>query len=97
MKLLTAAFRNYRFTPDGVVVPLNGPKVMPQVEEMLVVLEKALEHGKKPKASNGSNGNGASGNGSSARPKRTRFLKKVWAWDKYLPAISVTMKLRTPL
>ena len=64
VKLLTVAFKTYRFTPDGVVVALNGPKVMPQVEEMLNVLEKALEHGKKPKNGN----NGSRGNGSSARP-----------------------------
>ena len=65
VKILTAAFKNYRFTPDGVVVPLTGPKVMQQVEDMLTVLAKALEHGKKPK--NGNSGNGSSGNGSSAR------------------------------
>ena len=65
VKILTVAFKNYRFTPDGVVVPLTGPKVMQQVEDMLTVLAKALEHGKKPK--NGNSGNGSNGNGSSPR------------------------------
>lgn len=42
VKLLTYAFKNYRFTPDGVIVPLTGSKVMVQVEEMISVLERAL-------------------------------------------------------
>ncbi|HEV2472522.1 MAG TPA: hypothetical protein VGS41_07655, partial [Chthonomonadales bacterium] len=42
IKLLTFAFRGHRFTADGVVVPLKGPKVLPQVEEMMNVLERAL-------------------------------------------------------
>jgi transcription-repair coupling factor (superfamily II helicase) len=44
VKLLTYAFKGHRFTPDGVVVPMTGPKVMPQVEEMIAVIERALKH-----------------------------------------------------
>ena len=73
VKLLTFAFRGQRFTPDGVIVPLTGPKVMVQVEEMLNVLAQALEHGKKPASgsANGSNGSGSGGTGSSPRPVST--------------------------
>lgn len=42
IQLLTYAFKGHRFTPDGVTVPLSGPAVMPQVEEMLQTLEQAL-------------------------------------------------------
>jgi transcription-repair coupling factor (superfamily II helicase) len=57
VKLLTFSFKGHRFTPDGVVIPLTGPKVMAQVEEMVDVLERALEHGKNGKRStNGSAG-----------------------------------------
>ena len=64
VKLLTFAFRGQRFTPDGVIVPLTGPKVMVQVEEMLNVLAQALEHGKKPATGSGS----GSGTTNSPRP-----------------------------
>ncbi len=66
VKLLTHAFKGYRFTPDGVSIPLSGPKVMQQVEDMLNVLAKALEHGKTPSNGNGANGNGSSLSGHSA-------------------------------
>jgi transcription-repair coupling factor (superfamily II helicase) len=57
IKLLTFAFKNYRFTPDGVIVSLTGPKVLVQVEEMVATLEKALETGKSgKKPTNGGNG-----------------------------------------
>lgn len=57
VKLLTYAFKGHRFTPDGVVVPLTGPKVMAQVEEMVTTLEKALAHGKNGgKPTDNSNG-----------------------------------------
>jgi len=49
VKLLTFAFKNYRFTPDGVVVSLTGPNVLVQVEEMVATLGKALETGKSQK------------------------------------------------
>jgi transcription-repair coupling factor (superfamily II helicase) len=58
IKLLTFAFKNYRFLPDGVTVALTGPKVLVQVEEMVVTLEKALEMSKESKKS-GSGSNGA--------------------------------------
>ncbi len=47
VRLLTYAFKGGRFTSDGVVIPLNGVKVLPQIEEMMSVLEKALAAGKK--------------------------------------------------
>ena len=71
VKLLAHAFKNHRFTPDGVIVPLTGPKVMTQVEDMLNVLEKALEHGKKP-----ANGSSSGGNGSSAGPRPVSTPRK---------------------
>ncbi len=49
VQLLTAAFKNYRFTPDGVVIPLTGPKVLPQVEEMIATLEQAFAFGSPDK------------------------------------------------
>ncbi len=49
IKLLTFAFKGHRFTADGVIVPLTGPKVMAQVEEMVKVLEQALAEGKNGK------------------------------------------------
>jgi transcription-repair coupling factor (superfamily II helicase) len=42
VQLLTVAFKNYRFTPDGVQIALSGPKVLPQVEEMIATLEQAF-------------------------------------------------------
>ncbi|HZP80359.1 MAG TPA: transcription-repair coupling factor [Chthonomonadaceae bacterium] len=57
IRLLTYAFKGHRFTADGVVVPLSGPKVMAQVEEMVSVLEKALSMGKNGKGAR-SGGNG---------------------------------------
>ena len=47
VRLLTYAFKGGRFTSDGVVIPLSGVKVLPQIEEMMSVLEKALAAGKK--------------------------------------------------
>ena len=58
VRLLTFAFKGLKFTNDGVIVPLVGPKILPQVEEILSSLEKALASGKTKK--NG-NGNGSSG------------------------------------
>jgi len=49
IKLLTYAFKGHRFLPDGVTIPLTGPKIMPQVEEMVKVLEQALASAKKPR------------------------------------------------
>src|SRR5579884_571729 len=49
IKLLTYAFKGHRFLADGVTIPLSGPKVMPQVEEMVGVLERALASVKKPR------------------------------------------------
>lgn len=46
IKLLTYAFKNHRFTADSVVVPLSSPKILEEVEEMVKVLERALQHGK---------------------------------------------------
>jgi transcription-repair coupling factor (superfamily II helicase) len=73
VKLLTFAFKNYRFTPDGVMVPLTGPKVMPQVEEMVSVLEKALAYGKSGKEGrpHGRNGEGNGSGAVSSRPDPT--------------------------
>jgi transcription-repair coupling factor (superfamily II helicase) len=51
VKLLTHAFKGQRFTPDGVIVPIAGTKVLQQVEETIATLEQALAHGK-----NGGNG-----------------------------------------
>ena len=48
IRLLTFAFKNHRFTPDSVVVPLTSPKVLEEVEEMIDVVERALSHGKEP-------------------------------------------------
>ncbi len=47
IRLLTFAFKGGRFTPDGVVIPLISVNVLPQIEEMMSVLEKALAVGKK--------------------------------------------------
>lgn len=63
VKLLTFAFKGHKFTPDGVTVPLKGPKVMPQVEEMIGVLEQALAK-KKPGTSGERNGGKGAANGS---------------------------------
>ncbi len=63
VKLLTFAFKGHKFTPDGVTVPLTGPKVLPQVEEILSALEKALAAGKDKKGGNGN------GNAGSAKPR----------------------------
>ena len=49
VQLLTVAFKNYRFTPDGVQIALTGPKVLPQVEEMIATLEQAFAFGKPDK------------------------------------------------
>ena len=51
VRLLTFAFKGHKFTPDGVLVPLTGPKVMPQVEEIVAVLERALAQGKNGRKS----------------------------------------------
>ena len=45
VKLLTFAFKGHRFTPDGVIVPVAGTKVLQQVEDTLATLERALQHG----------------------------------------------------
>lgn len=42
VKLLTFAFKNHRFTPDGVIVPITGTRVIEQVEETLSVLDRAI-------------------------------------------------------
>ena len=46
IKLLTYAFKNHRFTADSVVVPLTSPNLLEEVEEMVKVIERALQHGK---------------------------------------------------
>jgi transcription-repair coupling factor (superfamily II helicase) len=46
IRLLMTAFKGHRFTPEGVVVPMKSAKVMPQIEETITVLEKALAYGK---------------------------------------------------
>ena len=61
IKLLTYSFKGHRFLADGVTVPLTSPKVMPQVEEIVAVLEKALAFGDK-KRRTGSGGNGGEQN-----------------------------------
>ena len=65
VKLLTFAFKGLRFTNDGVVVPVVGPKIMPQVEEILSSLEKALADGKEKKSGNG---NGSAGSAKTRTP-----------------------------
>ena len=50
VKLLTYAFKNHRFTPDGVVVPLKGANAAAQIEDVIGVLEKAIA-GESGKAS----------------------------------------------
>ncbi len=65
IKLLTFAFKGHKFTSDGVVIPLTGPKILAQVEDMVSTLEKALAHGKNS-GTNGSNGKSVQANGSSA-------------------------------
>jgi transcription-repair coupling factor (superfamily II helicase) len=50
IKLLGFAFKNHRFTPDSVVIPLASAKVLEEVEEMIEVIHKALNHGKEPVA-----------------------------------------------
>jgi transcription-repair coupling factor (superfamily II helicase) len=52
VKLLTYAFKGQRFTPDGVIIPVTGTKVLQQMEETLDVLERAIAHGRD--AANGS-------------------------------------------
>jgi len=47
IKLLTYVFKGLRFLPDGVSVPMASAKVLEQVEEMVRVLEEALEYGKE--------------------------------------------------
>jgi transcription-repair coupling factor (superfamily II helicase) len=60
VKLLTFAFKGHRFTPDGVVVPITGTKVLQQAEETVVTLERALAHGKNA-AQNGQGQAGGEG------------------------------------
>ncbi len=59
VKLLTFAFKGHRFTPDGVIVPVTGTKVLQQVEELVATLERAFAHG-----SDGANSKRQAGNGS---------------------------------
>lgn len=71
VKLLSHTFKGYRFTPDGVILPLTSAKIIAQMEDMLNLLTKALEHGKPQangsKSANGSGGsNGTSGGANSA-------------------------------
>lgn len=47
IKLLTYVYKGLRFLPDGVNLPLKSATVLAQVEEMVTVLEKALQHGKE--------------------------------------------------
>jgi len=47
IKLLTYVFKGLRFLPDGVSIPMASAKVLEQVEEMVRVLEEALEYGKE--------------------------------------------------
>jgi transcription-repair coupling factor (superfamily II helicase) len=61
IKLLTYAFKGHRFTQDGVAVPLTGPKIMPQLEEMVSVLEKALTSPQNAGTPRSGNGQGSSG------------------------------------
>ena len=49
VKLLTFAFKEHRFTADGVIVPMAPTKILPQIEEMVATLEKALDTGKDGK------------------------------------------------
>ena len=53
IKLLTFALKGHRFTPDGVVLPVLGTKVLTQVEETMETLEKALTLGKGNASSKG--------------------------------------------
>jgi transcription-repair coupling factor (superfamily II helicase) len=46
VKLLTHTFRNYRFTPESVIIKLTSPKVLEEVEQMVGILEQALSQGK---------------------------------------------------
>jgi len=46
IKLLTYVFKGLRFLPDGVSVPMASAKVLEQTEEMVRVLEEALQHGR---------------------------------------------------
>jgi transcription-repair coupling factor (superfamily II helicase) len=49
VRLLTFAFKGHRFTPDGVMVPLKNPKVIPQVEAVMDVLARAFAESKGEK------------------------------------------------
>ena len=51
IRLLSYSFKGHRFTADGVIIPLTSTKVMEQVEEVILVLERALEEGRKPRNS----------------------------------------------
>lgn len=42
VRMLQFAFKKHRFTPDSVVAPITGTKVMTQVEELLDVLDRAF-------------------------------------------------------
>lgn len=53
VQLLTAVFKGHRFTPEGVTIPMKGPGVMAQIEEIVSVLEQALKSGRNGVASNG--------------------------------------------
>ena len=47
IRLLTYAFKGHRFTPDAVIVPIRSPRVLEEAEEMVAVLERAVQYGKK--------------------------------------------------
>jgi len=70
IKLLTFAFKGHRFTADGVIVPLSGPKVMPQVEEMVSVLERAIAFAQNGRGAR--SGEGARPSGAVARARSMR-------------------------
>lgn len=46
IRLLTYAFKGHRFTPDAVIVPVRSPRVLEEAEEMVEVLERAVQYGK---------------------------------------------------
>lgn len=49
VRLLTYAFKGHRFTADSVILNLTTPRVVDEVEDMLTVIERALQEGHRPR------------------------------------------------
>ena len=76
VKLLAFAFKDQRFTADGVIVPITGTKVLQQAEETVATLESAFAHGKNGNAGRAGAAGGSGGSGAGTRPQNGGSVTK---------------------